>query len=233
MNEQREPCNTGRRSALTPALWAAGVLLVAGASAAAGWWAMSRPSAAPVGDGRAISAGASVGAAAEPVRATLATGRDYYVLVKLIEVAPQRPGGGKWDRAGYAAPDLTYNVVWQGQTVFASSVRDDTLIGSWDLMAVDLKDVVTSGGTVEAEGLLKAPIVRVEGGTTFDVEVWDKDVTRSDLAGRVTVRPEELYPGDNTIAPKLDGANAVKRIVVQLIDRRTPVPELLETLSAR
>ena len=222
------------RRAWTAGLWAVGVLLVAGASAGAGWWAMHSSDPAAVGpDGRARAAGASVGESAAPVRATLPTGRDYYVLVKLVEVAPERPGGGKWDRAGYAAPDLTYNVIWQGQTVFSSGVRDDTLIGSWDLLGVDLKDVLKSGGTVEAEGLLKAPIVRVEPGTTFDVEVWDKDAMASDLAGRVTVRPEELFSGDNTIRPTINGANAVKRIVVQLIDRRTPVPELLETLSAR
>lgn len=215
------------RRRLAAALWAVGVLAVVGLAAGGGWWLLNKhePAGAPPGGG------AEVAASTQP--ALLPTGHDYYVLVKLVELAPERPGGGKWDRAGYGAPDMTYNLIWQKQTVFSSSVREDTLIGSWDLMAVDLKQVIASGGKVEAEGLLKAPIIRVDPGTTVTLEVWDKDPMNSDLAGRIKLHLDEMRAGDNVIRPEQTKKCAVVRAVVQLIDRSTPVPELLETLSKR
>ncbi len=219
------PNQTRRRSA---ALWAVGVLLVVGAAAGGGWWVLHRSEAGTGGTG---GGGSPAVASTEP--AYLPTGHDYYVLVKLVELAPERPGGGKWDRAGYAAPDITYNLIWQKQTVYSSSVREDTLIGSWDLMAVDLKQVLASGGKVEAEGLLKAPIIRVDPGTIVTLEVWDKDPMNSDLAGRIPLHLDRMRAGDNVIRPKQDKTHAVVRAVVQLIDRRTPVPDLLELLSKR
>ena len=218
------PNQRRRRSA---ALWAAGVLLVAGVAAGVGWYFVNKGT----GAGGPTAGGAEVAASTQP--ALLPTGHDYYVLVKLVELAPERPGGGKWDRAGYAAPDITYNLIWQKQTVFSSSVREDTLIGSWDLMAVDLKQVIASGGKVEAEGLLKAPIIRVDPGTVVTLEVWDKDPMNSDLAGRIKLHLDEMRAGDNVIRPEQTKKCAVVRAVVQLIDRSTPVPELLETLSKR
>ena len=204
------------------------MLLVVGIAAGVGWYFVDH------GDTAAGKAGvASNDSPASTRPAFLPTGHDYYVLVKLVELAPERPGGGKWDRAGYAAPDITYNLIWQKQTVFSSSVREDTLIGSWDLLAVDLKQVIASGGKVEAEGLLKAPIIRVDPGTTVTLEVWDKDPMNSDLAGRINLHLDEMVAGDNTIRPPLDKTHAVVRVVVQLIDRNTPVPDLLETLSKR
>ena len=219
------PNQLRRRSA---ALWAVGVLLVVGAAAGGGWYLLNKG-----GSASGTAAANPAGAAASTEPAFLPTGHDYYVLVKLVELAPERPGGGKWDRAGYAAPDITYNLIWQKQTVYSSSVREDTLIGSWDLMAVDLKQVLASGGKVEAEGLLKAPIIRVDPGTVVTLEVWDKDPMSSDLAGRIPLHLDRMLPGDNTIRPKQDKTHAVVRAVVQLIDRRTPVPDLLELLSKR
>ena len=219
------PNQRRRRNAV---LWAVSVLLVVGAAAGGGWWVLHRGEAETGGTG---GGGNLAVASTGPVY--LPTGHDYYVLVKLVELAPERPGGGKWDRAGYAAPDITYNLLWQKQTVYSSSVREDTLIGSWDLMAVDLKQVLASGGKVEAEGLLKAPIIRVDPGTVVTLEVWDKDPMNSDLAGRIKLHLDEMVAGDNTIRPPLDATHAVVRVVVQLIDRGTPVPDLLETLSKR
>jgi hypothetical protein len=63
--------------------------------------------------------------------------------------------------------------------------------------------------------------------------VWDEDTVGSDDAGTIPIKLDELSPGENTLVPGLSKTMAVKRVVVALIDRRTPVPELLNTISNR
>ena len=44
---------------------------------------------------------------------------------------------------------------------------------------------------------------------------------------------DDLGPGESTITPTGPDAKAVKRVVLALIDRKTPVPELIKTMSNR
>ena len=55
----------------------------------------------------------------------------------------------------------------------------------------------------------------------------------SDDAGTITLKLDELSPGDNTLRPELGKTMAVKRVEVALIDRKTPLPELVEMISKR
>jgi hypothetical protein len=66
-----------------------------------------------------------------------------------------------------------------------------------------------------------------------ELKVWDADTVGSDDAGTVAIRLDEQSPGDNTITPATGKEMAVKRVVLALIDRRTPLPELVETISKR
>jgi hypothetical protein len=194
-------------------LWAGLTLAVVLGGAGAAWWAtrpaaLMSPSTAPA--------------------ATLVAG-DYYLFVKLIELTPLRPDGKHWDTRAGDAPDVRFEIFWQGARVFEGTERDDTLIAHWDLFRVDLKDTIANGGKLDVAGSINAPIVRVGDGGTLEVAVWDDDPVGSDLAGTIRLETDRLKPGENELGP-VDG---VRRMIVMLIDRKTPLPELIEMQSKR
>jgi hypothetical protein len=218
--------NRPRRS-WTAALWAvAVVLLVAGSGFAV--WRFTKASGG--------AADAQAGANAAPPR--LVRGNDYYLCVKIIELADHAPNGSVWDRVDGSGPDIRFNLTWRGNIVWDASVKKDTLIGSWDLMKIDLRQVIASGGQAELEGALNAPLIHYEPGETVLLTVWDEDaLTSYDEAGKVLLKLDDLGPGQTSLAtPALLGgadAKAVKRVVLSLIDRRTSVPDLIQAMSNR
>jgi hypothetical protein len=214
---------TDRRATATTVLWAVAIVgLVAGTGVAV--WKIT--------DGAGAGGGDAQGAGAAPPR--LVRGNDYYLYVKLIEVADRAPNGSVWDRVDGSGPDIGFQLKWRNNVVWDASVKPDTLIGSWDLMKIDLKQVVMSGGQADLEGALNAPLIHYEPGETVELSVWDADpVGAYDNAGKVIVRLDELGPGETSLTPSGPDAKAVKRVVLALIDRRTPVPELIKTMSNR
>jgi hypothetical protein len=62
------------------------------------------------------------------------------------------------------------------------------------------------------------------------LEIWDEDVSFNDEAGRLELAVEELHPGLNTLTPEGSG---VARVVIDLVPRDTPLPDLLERASNR
>jgi hypothetical protein len=198
------------------ALLTLGVVLV---SAAAGWRFLPVP---PVAD-----AEATIVETEEP--AYLALGRDYYVHVKLIELRPRRAGGRKWEPRSASAPDIGFNLYWNGTRIFEGSERGDRLIGEWDLLRLDLKDALLSG-QVEVAAAVNAPIVHAEAGGVLELEIWDDDVSFNDEAGRLELAVEQLHPGLNTLTPEAGG---VARVVIDLVPRDTPLPDLLDRASRR
>ena len=204
-------------------LWAVGaVLLVAGSSAAT--WHFSRSRAQNVAAAEAVAAANPPG---------LAKDHDYYVHVKLIEVTERMAGNKPWDRAGGSGPDLRFSLKWRNNLIWKSMEKPDTLIGSWDLMKVDLRQMLLSGGPTDIEGLVNAPLVHYAPGETVELKVWDEDTVGSDEAGSLILKLEDLRPGDNTLVPSGGAAKALKRVVVTVVDRRTPLPELLNVISNR
>lgn len=175
--------------------------------------------------------GASAAAASAPM-ARLTVGHDYYLHVKLIELTDRRPDGKAWD-TGDSGPDIRFNLTWHKNVIWKSGEKSDTLIGSWDLLKVDLKQLITSGGQTDLEGLVNAPLVHYGRGEMVELKVWDEDTFGWDDAGTVTLKLDELSPGDNTLMPELGKKMAVKRVMLALIDRRTPLPELVEMISKR
>jgi hypothetical protein len=161
-------------------------------------------------------------------------GSDYYLYVKLIELADHAPNGSVWDRVDSSGPDIAFQLIWHKNDIWESGVKKDTLIGSWDRNQVDLKAIVMSGGQAELEGALNAPLVHYEPGETVEILVWDEDAVGSyDTAGKLTLRLDELGPGETTLMPSGGEAKSVKRVVLAMIDRKTPVPELIKTMSNR
>jgi hypothetical protein len=205
-------------------LWAAAIVVLVAGSGLAVWKFTG-------GAGGGESADANASGAAPP---RLVRGNDYYLYIKLIELADKAPNGSVWDRVDGSGPDIDYKLTWRGNAVWDAVTKPDTLIGSWDLMKIDLKQVVMSGGTADLEGALNAPLIHYEPGETVELSVWDVDpVGAYDDAGKVVLRLDDLGPGETSITPSGGEAKAVKRVVLALIDRKTPVPELIKTMSNR
>ena len=220
MSTTSRAANQRRASA---AAWAALMVALAAGSGYAVW---------RLAGGASGMGGSSEPASTAPARLT--RGNDYYLYVKLIELAERAPNGSVWDRVDKSGPDIRFRLTWRSNVVWDASVKNDTLIGSWDLMKIDLRQVIASGGQAELEGSLNAPLIHYEPGETVELSVWDDDAVGSyDSAGKVVLRLDELGPGETTLTPVGSDAKAIKRVVLALIDRRTPVPELIQTMSNR
>lgn len=159
---------------------------------------------------------------------TLTVGKDYYLMVRTIELYPMRPGGEvAWDRLDGSGPDIAFNLTWQDNVVFESQKKGDTLIGAWDLLAIDVKNAVLNG-KVDLASSIDAAIIRVEEDTEIAIEVWDADLPGSDAAGSATMKLTQFKPGDNTFTFDATDTNAIKRIVIRVVDKALPVKELVE-----
>lgn len=205
-------------------LWGVGTVLLVAASGLATWqWSRSPGASSPIG------------AASQPAEAPprLVLGHDYYIHVKLIELAERRPDGKAWDSVDGSGPDIKFSLKWHANVIWKSSEKSDTLIGSWDLVKVDVRQMLTSGSSTDLEQLVNAPIVHFEPGGAVEMKVWDEDTVGSDDAGTIHLKLDELRPGENVLLPKQDKSCAIKRVVLAVIDRRTPVPELVNMISNR
>ena len=113
----------------------------------------------------------------------LAKDHDYYIHVKLIEVTERMADGKPWDRADGSGPDLRFSLTWRRNVIWKSIEKPDTLIGSWDLMKVDLRQMMITGGGTDIEGLINAPLIHYTPGEAVALKVWDEDTIGSDHAG--------------------------------------------------
>lgn len=204
-------------SKIKPWLWALATLLIVGGIVAYGLWTLRQPA--------AITAEQVV--ATQPAR--VVTGRDYYAFVRLVELASKKSNGGNWDSGNDSAPDPYFRLYWRGTRIFESAARSDSLIATWDLARLDLKELVANQGKLDIASAINAPIVQIEPNESLRIEIWDDDPMGDDLALRLDVPLDSLYPGDNILTP--DGA--VKRVVIQMIDRQTPLEELIDLARRR
>lgn len=209
-----------------PLVWA---IVTVGVVAAVVWAGLQR---LPAHGTMAVLPGEDAPPATGP--ASCVAGRDYYVLVKLVEFAPTKPGGKAWDRAvtrGSVAPDPKVKISWHGQQVYALPTREDQLIATWDLFRVSLTDVALSGGNVDVASSINAPILTADRDAPVTFDVYDADVSYDDLALSVKLNLLDLHEGDNAIpTPERSG---VKRLIVQVIDRATPLADLIAMAGKR
>jgi len=174
-----------------------------------------------------VAQGEREGELPAPVPTTLVPGNDYYLMVRTIELYPNRPGGKAWDRLDGSGPDIQFNLTWQGNIVFESQKKSDTLIGAWDALSLDVKSAVLSG-KVDLAGSIDAAIIRVQEDTEVRIEVWDVDLPGSDAAGSAIMNLQQFKLGDNTFTFDETDKNAIKRIVVRVIDKSLPITELVD-----
>ncbi len=198
--------------------WALATLLVVAGAAIVGYWKLS-----PVASiDRPTTTTAPAGLSAD---------HDYYVFVKLIELRPTRPDGDRWDTGKGSAPDIYFTLAWQDSTIFTGTERNDTLIANWDLFRVDIKDTITNGGKLDIASSINAPLIHITAGGKITLEVWDDDPVNSDQAGKIEIELDTLRPGSTIIEPP--ETSGVRRIILELIDRNTPLEELIALQAKR
>lgn len=165
----------------------------------------------------------------------LVEGHDYYVHLKLVEFRPTAPGGGAWDW-GDSGPDPVYRLSWQGNTVHTSSVRKNTLIGSWDLFAANVKEVmIDQAGRIDVETLVDAPLVRFSADTTVGLTIADDEPLGmgETIALETDLALADFHLGDNALRFTPEEQPAIARVVLTFTDRSSPLPDLLQLLSDR
>lgn len=174
------------------------------------------------------AAGTTDPAAGSTARARVAAGDDYYVFVKLIELTPKR-GEDNWDAGGSNPPDIFFELFWNDAKVFESVARDDAIIAEWDLIKLDVKDALLSG-QVEIASAINAPLVSIDEYGILKLHIYDDDAMSNDDAGKIELPMISLQPGLNTIKP---AGTYVSRILIDMVPRSTPLPQLLERASDR
>jgi hypothetical protein len=178
-------------------------------------------------DAAANDAATRPAAAMEPARLRL--DHDYYLWIRLIELTPEKPGGGRWD-VDRSGPDIRFVLWWKGNKIYTSDKRPETLIGKWDLIAADMFELVKSQ-KIEIERAIQMPLVRIEKGASIHIQVVDADLTTDDAAGGFELQLDELRPSVNTLrGPE---GSAIVRVEVEAIDSRTPLPELIDLVTRR
>jgi hypothetical protein len=116
----------------------------------------------------------------------------YYVLLPKLEVDRQMEGERDWDTGG-SAPDLYYEVHWQGHKVFTADTKEDTLVAQWSNVSFDLGDLLDS---ISLDDSIKAARITVRPGDKLIFKIYDSDLAGDDLAGEWDVDVETLRLGD-------------------------------------
>ncbi|MDE2681955.1 MAG: hypothetical protein OSB29_11420 [Verrucomicrobiota bacterium] len=186
---------------------------------------------------------------AEEASEKVLVGRDYYVLVTLMEFHPAKQGGAGWD-AGSSAPDMYYQLNWHGKTVYhtKNDVVKNALIAKWfglgaNVSVIELRKVLTSDGQrISPRNLIKAALISVELGGELVIRAYDDDPLRDDFAGDCAIPVVDLEPGDNAYYIDADGKptrdrdrmaadrGGLKRLVLRVVDSAQPAEKLVEAL---
>ena len=176
-------------------------------------------------------------------------GKDYYVLVTVMEFHPAKQGGASWD-AGNSAPDLYYQLSWNGKTIYhtENDVVKNVLIAKWfglgaNVSVMDLRKVLSSEGQrLSPRNLIKAASISVEPNGELVIRAYDDDPLRDDFAGGGAIPLADLEPGDNAYFIDAEGKptrdrdrmaadrGGLKRFVLRVVDSAQPVEKLVEAL---
>ncbi|MFP6901032.1 MAG: hypothetical protein VCA36_08815, partial [Opitutales bacterium] len=116
----------------------------------------------------------------------LVEGQTYYLFASEIELYPTDLEGKPWD-GGDNGPDIAYRMLWQGNEVFSSDTKDDSLIADWSGLGLELKWSDLLGKKISPDSAIKAARVRMEEGGRILIEVEDVDLTDDDEAGQYEI----------------------------------------------
>lgn len=146
----------------------------------------------------------------------LREGNNYYLYLSEIELYPTNEDSKGWDR-GDGGPDIAYSIKWQGNEIFESSAKDDTLLANWSGLQIDLKWSDLLHKTISPNEAIKAARVRYQKNASITAFVIDKDVAKDDDAGNILIELSTLRIGRNEKKLKKEGKNCVRRIVITVL----------------
>lgn len=136
----------------------------------------------------------------------LKAGQQYYIYVDYVEVQASQPDGDPWD-VDSSGPDVSYTISWQGNEVFQSSKRSDSLVAEWKAKEMGMGFGSESFFKGESSALA-ARITARPGTLTF--KVWDSDLVGGDDIGTLEVPIEGLQEGRN----EFGNVEAISKIVI-------------------
>ena len=144
-------------------------------------------------------------------------GKNYYVFVRSLEVAPKKPSGKSWDRVSDEAPDLYYEVHRRDNRIFASTTQDDQLIATWSPLGVDTLKSIREG-RLSVDSVIKAAAIRAAQGESFELRFFDQDPFSKDSIGILTFKFSELEEGDNEFTYTQSEDNSVTHLRLAVVD---------------
>lgn len=139
---------------------------------------------------------------------------DYYVGVQLVELTPQRADGSAWDSLDGSAPDVYFSIYWQGQQIYQSSVKSDSLLSFWSEAQLDLRKTAIVGGVASLDDVIAGGRIRVAKGVPVQFSFYEKDLITDTQIGTFDLESSELFEGLTTYRDPLP---EVKRIVIRAV----------------
>lgn len=139
---------------------------------------------------------------------------DYYVGVQLIELAPQRADGSAWDSFDGSAPDVYFSIFWQGQQIYESSVKYDSLLSFWSETQLDIRRTAIVGGIASLDDVIAGGRIRVAKGVPLKVSIYERDIIGDTHIGTFELQSIELFEGLTTYRDPLP---EVKRVVIRAL----------------
>ena len=157
-------------------------------------------------------------------------GKAYYLFASLIELYPKNLEGENWD-LGDGGPDICYRVLWQGNEVFKSKVKDDSLIADWSGLGVELEWSDLLGKKFSPDEVIKGARVRSTGDQHVAVEVVDGDVADDAEAGRVENLFKDLLVGTNEFKYEKTSDSAIRRVVLRVLPVDSSLQDLVNLMK--
>lgn len=101
---------------------------------------------------------------------------EIWISVLSAEAAPTKPAGQPWD-VDKSGPDVFYELWWQGNKIFTSTVQTDTLLPHWLDKEIRL-DAIIKKKVLEATR--NGTSIRVVSGQKVTVNFFDEDIVSND-----------------------------------------------------
>lgn len=171
-----------------------------------------------------------VDGSAQSLGTKLVNGKTYYLFASLMELYPKNLENENWD-LGDGGPDIRYRVLWQGNEVFKSKVKDDSLIADWSGLGVELEWSDLLGKKFSPDEVIKGARVRSTDDQYVAIEVVDSDVADNDEAGRVEILFKDLRLGTNEFKYEKTSGSAIRRVVLRVLPVDSSLQDLVNLMK--
>lgn len=156
--------------------------------------------------------------------------KSYYLYASEIELYPNNQEGKPWDR-GEDGPDIKYQIKWLGNEIFESTVKDDSLLGNWSGLQIDLKWSDLLGKTLSPNEAIQAARIRYEAKSSVEIIVKDSDLAKDDLAGNLEIDLKSLRVGKNPREFPKDSVNSVRSIIITVLPIDSSIDDLAQFMK--